>query len=576
MTGRPGGATRQPVRPPFSTTDVIDEALSDLQAHKDEWVGLPIQERIDLVKAVRRDFRGVQQRFADYSVAAKGTSDRVRGNDREWIEIATVNRIHTGVLKALTGIRDHGRPTVPGGYNVNPDGQVMARVFPDTKAHGTLFHGITMDVWLDPGVTLEEARAQQAAPYREANREGKVALVLGAGNASPLPPSDVFHKLFHDLRVVLLKMNPVNSYLGPLMEEAYRSLIERGFLRIVYGAADEGKYLVHHDLVDEVHMTGSDRTFEAIVFGPGEEGAKRKAAGDPIVKKPTTGELGCITPWIIVPGDWDQADVEEQAAKMAFWMMRHEGYICFAPRVLVLHKEWPQRNAFVRALIEALRQVKPIRAYYPGSADTQRAFVTAHPEAVQVGGDDEDRVPWTVIPDLDPEAAGDICFRRESFSGLCAETALEAESVPEYLDKAVNFCNNTIWGTLSANLVVSEESLADPDVSAAVERAAKGLRYGSIGINSPAVWSFYVMIATWGAFPGSDLKDIQSGIGKVSNFLMLPRPEKAVLRGPFRMRPYPFLGTAKGLDVFGKKLARFEEDPSWMKLPGLWWSAKRA
>jgi len=553
----------------------MDEALSDLQAHKDEWVGLPIQERIDLVNAVRRDFRGVQQRFADYSVAAKGTNERVRGNDREWIEIATVNRIHTRVLKALKGIRDHGRPTVPGGYNINPDGQVMARVFPDTKAHGTLFQDITMDVWLEPGVTLEEAKAQQAAAYHEKSREGKVALVLGAGNASPLPPSDVFHKLFHDLRVVVLKMNPVNSYLGPLLAEAYRSLIERGFLRIVYGAADEGNYLVHHDLVDEVHMTGSDRTFEAIMFGPGEEGAERKASGDPIVDKPTTGELGCITPWIIVPGNWEQADVEEQAAKMAFWMMRHEGYICFAPRVLVLHKDWPQRNAFVTALVEALRQVAPIRAYYPGAADTQRIFVQAHPEAVQIGGDDEDHVPWTVIPDLDPESAGDICFRRESFSGMCAETSIEAEGVPEYLDKAVAFCNNTVWGTLSANLVASEESLVDPDVAAALERAVSGLRYGSVGINSPAVWSFYVMIATWGAFPGSDLQNVQSGIGKVANFLMLHRPEKAVLRGPFKMRPYPFLGTAKDLDVFSKKLARFEEDPSWMKIPGLWWSAKK-
>ena len=554
----------------------MDAALRSLQAHKDEWVGLSIQKRIDLVEAVRMDFRAVQQRWADLSVAAKGIDHRVRGNDREWLEIACVNRIHIEVLKALKGIRDRGRPRVPGGYSVNPEGQVMARVFPDTRAHGALFQGTTMDVWLEPEVTLKQARARQAAPYREKDREGKVALVLGAGNASPLPPSDVFHKMFHDLRVVVLKMNPVNSYLGPLMEEAYRPLIRRGFLRVVYGSADEGRYLVHHDLVDEVHMTGSDRTFEAIVFGPGQEGAKRKAAGEPIVDKPTTGELGCITPWIIVPGDWDQADVEEQAAKMAFWMMRHEGYICFAPRVLVLHRGWPQKEAFVRALVEALMQVAPIRAYYPGSADLQQKFVRAHPEAVQIGGDDEGHIPWTVIPDLDPEAVGDMCFRRESFSGLCAETSLEAETVPEYLDKAVSFCNRTVWGTLSANIVVNEKSLADPDVSAAVERAVEGLRYGSVGVNSPAVWSFYVMIATWGAFPGSDLYDVQSGIGKVSNFLMLHRPEKAVLRGPFRMRPYPFLGTARDLDVFGRKLARFEEAPSWMKIPGLWWSARKA
>ena len=554
----------------------MDEALSDLQAHKDEWVGLPIQERIDLVKAVRRDFRGVQQRLSDQAVAAKGTDGRVLGNDREWMEIACINHLHRVVQNALEGIRDRGRPRIHGGYSTRPDGQVVAHVYPDSKVHGSLFQGITMDVWLEPGVTLEEARAQQAAQYRDADRRGAVALVLGAGNASPLPPSDVFHKMFHDLRVVALKMNPVNSYLGPLIEEGYRSLVERGFLRVVYGAADEGRYLVDHDLVDEVHMTGSDRTFEAVVFGPGEQGARRKAAGEPIVDKPATGELGCITPWIIVPGDWDQADVEEQAAKMAFWMMRHEGYICFAPRVVVLHREWPQRDAFVMALIEALRQVRPIRAYYPGSAETQQAFVKAHPEAVQIGGDDDEHIPWTVIPDLDPGAEGDICFRRESFSGLCAETSLEAGSVPEYLDKAVEFLNGTVWGTLSATILASEESLADPEVGAAIEGAVSGLRYGSIGINVTAVWSFYSMTATWGAFPGSHLQNIQSGIGKVANALMVHRPEKAVVRAPFKMRPYPFLGTARDLHGFSRKLARFEEGPSWLQMPGLWWSARKA
>ena len=203
---------------------------------------------------------------------------------------------------------------------------------------------LKMDIWLEPGVTLEEALAQQASQYSKSNREGRVALVLGAGNASSLPTSDTFQKLFIDLRVVILKMNPVNSYIGPLMEQGYRALIKRGFLRIMYGGVEAGSYLVHHELVDEVHMTGSDRTFDAIVFGPGEEGQRRKSAANKLVTKPVQGELGCITPWIIVPGKWSEKRVKQQAAKMAFWMMRHEGYICFAPRILILHHAWPQRQ----------------------------------------------------------------------------------------------------------------------------------------------------------------------------------------------------------------------------------------
>ena len=563
-------------RPPPTTQGGLDRALEAVTAHKQEWVDLPIGQRLDLIRRVRKDFRGVQQRWVDLSVAAKGIAERRLGNDFEWLEIAVINRVHFVIERSLRDIQRHGRPKVPGGYSTRANGQVVAHTYPDSKAHGTLFKDIIEEVWLEPGVTLEEAKEKQAIAYQRGVTEGRLALVLGAGNASSLLPSDVCHKMFHDLQAVVLKMNPVNSYLGPLVEEAYRALIDRGFLRVVHGGAEEGRYLVDHPLVDGVHMTGSDRTFEAVVFGPGEEGARRKADGAPLVDKPVTGELGCITPWIIVPGEWSQDVIEEQAAKMAFWMMRHEGYVCYAPRVLVVHKEWRHREAFVDALIEALSRVEPIRAYYPGSTETQRSFVEAHPDAVQIGGGREDHVPWTVIRDVDPGSRDDICFCRESFSGMVAEVALDATSVPEFLKRMVEFLNGTVWGTLSATLVVSPESMADPVVVEAVERAVVDLRYGTIALNGPATWGIYTMITPWGAFPGSDIDDIQSGNGKVANFLMLHRPEKSVVKAPFKMDPYPFWGTAKDLQVFSRKLANFEEDHSWLRLPGLYLSAKRS
>jgi acyl-CoA reductase-like NAD-dependent aldehyde dehydrogenase len=322
-------------------------------------------------------------------------------------------------------------------------------------------------------------------------------------------------------------------------------------------------------------MTGSDRTFDAIVFGTGEEGRQRKSAGKPLVTKPVEGELGCITPWVVVPGKWKEKDVELQAAKLAFWMMRHEGYICFAPRIVVLHRDWPLREAFMKALVNALSQVEPIRAYYPGSAETQKMFVKAHPEAIQIGGDSDNQVPWTIIPALDPAATDDICYRRESFSGMCGEVTLEAASVSEYLDRAVEFLNDTVWGTLSATLVVSDDSLSNKATRKAVERTIANLRYGTVALNAPGTWGFYNMTAPWGGYPGSAMSDIQSGNGKVANFLMLHRPQKTVVRTPFRMVPYPFLGTAKDLHVFSKNLAAFEVKPSFRKLPGLFWSGLR-
>ena len=53
-----------------------------------------------------------------------------------------------------------------------------------------------------------------AAFYRERGPHGGVALVLGAGNVNSIPPLDALYRLIARGQVVLLKMNPVNDYLG--------------------------------------------------------------------------------------------------------------------------------------------------------------------------------------------------------------------------------------------------------------------------------------------------------------------------------------------------------------------------
>lgn len=60
--------------------------------------------------------------------------------------------------------------------------------------------------------------AVQGANYRAKasgkKAEGEVAVVLGAGNQTPVACMDILHKLFFDDAVVICKMNPVNEYLG--------------------------------------------------------------------------------------------------------------------------------------------------------------------------------------------------------------------------------------------------------------------------------------------------------------------------------------------------------------------------
>ena len=158
---------------------------------------------------------------------------------------------------------------------------------------------------------------------------------------------------------------------------------------------------------------------------------------------------------------------------------------------------------------------------------------------------------------------------------MCGTVELESATVPEYLARAIEFLNSTVWGTLSTTLMVSKDSLDDPMTEDAVARVMADLRYGTVALNVPGTCGIYSMIAPRGGYPGSDIFDIQSGNGRVANFLMLHRPEKTVVRAPFRMIPYPFLGTAKNLYVFCRKLTAFEAKPSYWMLPGLFWRAAR-
>lgn len=567
----------EPIRfmPPTSQ-EAIDEALLVLQDHKDSWVALGIPERIDILEDMIQGFMNVADRWVAQCLEAKSVAGNPIAEAEEWVLLAMVVRALRLLRQSLIDIQKHGRPCIAGRVIQRPDGQVVARVFPRNRVEGILFRGVTGEVWMEPGVTVEETISSQALSYHDKDHAGKVALVLGAGNASALPVVDVLHKLFVEDQVVVLKPNPVNEYLGPLIEEAFRALTNRSFFRVVYGDVEQGSYLCSNTTIQEIHLTGSDKTFEEITFGRGLEGERRKAERRPLINKRFTCELGNVSPVIIVPGPWDDDDVQEQAKHLATWLVVNAGFGCLTPRVIIQYEAWAKRDGLVQAIGDMLATVPTRSAYYPGAKERYAAFIAAHPEALQFGDASGDDLPWTLIPQLDPEKTDDICFKREAFCSLFAETGLQASSVPEYINRAVEFANNTLWGTLNATLIVHPASLADPLISVSLDQAIAELRYGTVLVNLLAFYSPYFMVTPWGGFPGTDIYDIQSGIGKAYNMLMFERPQKSVVRAPFHKPIEPLTVASKRPHAFAKKLAAFEASPALSKVPGLLWSAVRS
>lgn len=563
---------------PASTIEELDMLVSGLRSHKDKWNRESIQNRLGYLERMIRDFSALASRWVEQVTLA----ERIEGDDFaigvEWMAGPySVLRNLQGLRRALLDIQSEGVPKIPGPVVARTNGQVSARAFPQTAYDRVLFSGYRVEVWMEPDVVLENLPKTQAVSYSHPASSGKVALVLGAGNLPGIPVTDVLDKLFVQNQVVLLKMNPVNDYIGPLLKEGFRCLIEKGYAQIAYGGANEGAYLCQHPDVDEIFVTGSDKTFDAIVFGPGESGARRKAERQPLLKKTVNGELGNVTPVIVVPGKWSQEDLDYQADSIVSWIATHASCACNTPRVIILHADWPQRAAFLDALRRVFSRT-PLRfAYYPGSQQRYQSYLDAHSSVEKIGEPKEGELPWTIITDVNTQNRADPCFTTEAFCSVAAIAMISAASIPEYLERAVAFSNETLWGTLAAGLCVHPTSMKDPLVKTAVESAIEQLRYGTIGINCSAGLSWVLMTTPWGAFPGSSIYDIQSGNSFVHNTLMFSKPQKTVMYAKFRETPKPigFVSRGKVLRRLAPLLVNLMAQPNLWKLPRIIWTALR-
>jgi hypothetical protein len=279
---------------------------------------------------------------------------------------------------------------------------------------------------------------------------------------------------------------------------------------------------------------------------------------------------------VIVPGRWSGADLAYQAEHTATMLVNNAGFNCLSARVLVTHAGWPQRQSFLDALAAALARIGARRAYYPGADERRHAFLIDHPGARVIGEGETGAPGWALVEGVDPERTDDICFTTEAFCGLCAETALPAPNAAEFTRVAVDFCNDVLWGSLSATVLVHPSSLTDSATNSAVHRAVADLRYGAVGVNLWHAIAFALGTTTWGAYPGHPLTDIQSGRGVVGNAYMFDRPQKSVVRGPFRVRPQPawFATSANQLEVM-RRLVAYEADPAPWRLPALGRAALR-
>jgi aldehyde dehydrogenase (NAD(P)+) len=459
-------------------------------------------------------------------------------------------------------------------------GQLAVKVMPHSIWDHLLLSGVKAEVWMQTGVNAANLPKHAALAYDipPADRKGKVALILGAGNIASIAPLDVFQKLFLENQVVILKMNPVIDYLTEYLNTVLKPLIDRDALRIVKGDGAAGAYLTTHDVIDELHITGAGATHDAIVWGTGAEGEKNRKANTPKNDKRFTSELGAVCPTIVVPGPWTDADLKFQAEHIATHKLHNSGFNCVACQVLIMPKGWDKAQTLL-ANVDAVAKKSTRGAYYPGATDRLDAFKGKAKTSKEVA---RGAAPPLVINDV---GDSDWFRNNEVFAPAMSTHDMDAPDAETYLRNAITYANAQLHGTLGANILIHPKTTKEIGKKR-FEEIIADLHYGTIAINAWTGLAFLATACPWGAFPGHTPQDVQSGIGTVHNTFMLEDTERVVIQAPWAPFPRgvlsgqftllprpPWFITNKKQDKVGRLLTAFQYKPSWFKLPRIFLNA---
>ncbi len=539
----PGQAV--PISEPVGVNQ-LDGALRELDASKDAWARLRIPEKIALLEDLKRAVHREATQWVELASRAKGLAPGSPLEGEEWISgpwavLYAINRY----LRTLTGIRTFGHSPVPKAQ-ARRDGRITVSVFPRTPYDRLLLSGISAEVWMQPGIDADDVTRDAASFYAQTQPHGRVALVLGAGNIASIAPLDVLYKLLADGCVCMLKMNPVNAYLGPIFERAFASFVQAGYVRFAYGGADVGRHLCSHELVRQIHVTGSAATYNAILAGTDRH-------------KRITSELGNVSPTIVLPGPWSDDDLAFQAENIATQKAHNAGFNCIAAQVLVLPKAWKHSHALRDRITAILDSMEQRPEYYPG-AEQRRAALGGAGTRLRS------------IAHVDPAQTDHAAFKSEAFCGLLACIELPGQ-FEEYVRSAVAFANDRLYGTLGVNLIAHPETMKR--WSSACDDAIASLRYGCVGVNCWTAVGYFITETPWGAYPRHTAGDPGSGVGVVHNSYFLAATEKSVIRAPFfpfprglRHRSFsvlprpPWFVTNRMQAQIGRALCDFELSPS--------------
>ena len=498
----------------------IDRFISTLRTKSKEFNSINNIQLASMLDETISNIKEVSYFWSTICSDNKGTT-KTPAEGEEWLGGPFASVLATQYyIKSLTNDDDLDE----GNFN---NSENSYKVFPNNFIERITFPFINAKVYFNKSMSFEDINKFRGFSKRY-DIEPSITLVLGAGNFSSIPYLDVLYHLITRRSVILLKLNPVNEYLKPVFEKVFKNFIERGYIIVTNGNINESKYMATHPGINHIHLTGSDKTYEDIVYGRELTGNERSIKTlSKINPKPITSELGNVTPIIIHPGKWSTSDIKYQARKIVTGKLNNNGFNCIAAQVVVLPDGWGHTETLIKYVKYYMNKAKDRKAYYPDSIERltklekDKSYERVNSLSCTTPHLTREIKAYNKY-ELDEVWSSTIYFRKIAYS-----------NAEDYVKKSIDYCNNELWGNLGVSVIIKNHN--NKFNKHITNSYIENLKYGTIAINEWAAIGYIIPQLPWGGFPGNKDNDIQSGQSVVHNSMLFESPLKGIVETKFRI-----------------------------------------
>ena len=408
------------------------ESIDQLDAEK--WVNTPIDKRLNLLYQVRENVKTYGKELAESDTKMK---NGLMGEDLFSLDeslVATVVPV-ASTLTACIGMYEslqEGRMPEPISVKKVSDDLFDVHVFPQSSKDKVMY------------ADRKDFLRVKGEPkqIRPTDKPASIIAVLGAGNYSSA--LEMVKAIFLENAVVVHKPHHLNQPTDEIWAKIFQPLTNEKV--ISFCRSDQGRELTQDKRLSKIYFTGGASTAKAI----------SQATDTELVS-----ECGGNNPCIIVPGDkpWTKKEMEHQALQIVTMSKLNGGAVCGRPQTLVTCKNWSQREEFLEAIRNAIKNETPAAgSYYPGSKDVAASFLENHPNAelIQPENGKYKNADYLFIHSVNED---DYAVQNEAFCQILDEVALDTEPNAEaFLPSAVHFANNKLLGTLGSCIIIDEHT----------------------------------------------------------------------------------------------------------------------